>query len=117
MLPSRITAVVIALLGLGLASFDADGQAPPAPISDEALKWVVRLALQSIDRAVCDGFNPCAKVTPEELERPPISLDQARSALIAGTRTALAHWCGLDGSRRSVLPMTERLRKMGFNNR
>jgi hypothetical protein len=117
MLPSRIMVVVIALLGLGLASFDADGQTPPAPISDEAVKRVVRLALQSIDRAVCDGFNPCAKVTPEELERPPISLDQARSALIAGTRTALAHWCGPDGSRRSVLPMTERLRKMGFNNR
>ena len=74
--------------GIRSPSLDA-GQAPPAPISDEAVKRAVRLALQSIDRALCDGFNPCAKVTPEELEHPPISIDQARSALIVGSAR---HW-------------------------
>jgi hypothetical protein len=78
---------------------------------------MVKLALQNIERAVCDGFNPCTPATPSELENPPISLDEARSALIAGTRTALANWCGLDGNRRSVLPMQENLRKRRFSNR
>lgn len=106
------------ILGLGLVvSLDASGQPGPAPIPDEAVSKMLQLGLQNIDRAVCDGFNPCAPATPAELKEPPISLDQARAALITGTRTALANWCGLDGNRRSVLPMTQQLRKLRFSNR
>jgi hypothetical protein len=107
-------------LGLAAASIALAQPAPPAPqtIPDEVVERVVRLGLQNIHRAVCDGFNACEPATAEELEYPPITLDQARTALATGMRTALAHWCGLDADRRSVLPMTRHLRKvLRFNNR
>jgi hypothetical protein len=111
-----ILALATAILGFcAFASLDARGQ--PATIPDEAVKSMLKRALQNIEHAVCDGFNPCAPATAAELENPPIPLDAARSALTAGIRTALANWCGLDGNRRSVLPMQQHLRKMGFNNR
>src|SRR5262245_15182983 len=95
---SRIIACTLAILGLcSVAPEGSWGQPTPAPFPDEAVKRMLELALQNIERAVCDGFNPCAPATPSELENPPISLDETRSALIAGTRTALANWCGLDG--------------------
>src|SRR5512145_2713594 len=105
--------------GLSLAvACHAAAQPAPATVPDEVVQSLLELALKNIHKAACDGFNACAPTTPEELEFPPITLEQARSAVLAGTRTALAHWCGLDGNRRSVLPMTRHLRKaMRFNNR
>jgi hypothetical protein len=115
---SRIIALAAAMLGLcSVASLDAWGQPAPVPIPDAAVKRLLMRALENIERAVCDGFNPCTPATPAELESPPISLDEARFALIAGTRTALAGWCGLDANRRSVLPMQQQVRKRGYNNR
>lgn len=100
------------------AAFDAVGQPARASVPDAVVQSILELALNNIHRAACDGFNACAPTTPEELEFPPITIEQARSAVLAGTRTALAHWCGLDANRRSVLPMTRHLRKvMRFNNR
>ena len=107
------------IAGLGLVvAFDASGQSGPPSIPDEVVRRMLERGLQNIDRAVCDGFNTCAPTTASELENPPITFEQARSALLAGTRTALARWCGLDADRRSVLPMTRHLRKvLRFNNR
>ena len=110
-------AASIAGLGLGVA-FDVTAQSRPPHIPDEAVRRMIVLGLENIHRAVCDGFNTCAPTSPSELESPPITLDQARAALLAGTRTALASWCGLDADRRSVLPMRRYLRKvLRFNNR
>jgi hypothetical protein len=108
-----------AIAGLGLAVASACWAQPaPQAIPDTVVERMLRLGLENIHRAACDGFNACAPTTPEELEYPPITLDQARTALMAGTRTALAHWCGLDADRRSILPMTRHLRKvLRFNNR
>ena len=37
---------------------------------------------------------------------------------MAGTRSAVARWCGLDADRRSLMPMTRHLRqKLGFSGR
>jgi len=111
--------LVASIVGLGLVvAFDASGQSSPPSIPDEAVRRALELGLQNIHRAVCDGFNDCAPTTPAELANPPITIEQARSALLAGTRTALARWCGLDAGRRSVLPMTRHLRKvLRFNDR
>ena len=98
-------AASIAGLGLVVASVASAQPAPPT-IPDAVVERMLKLGLENIHRAACDGFNACAPATPEELEYPPITLDQARTAVLAGTRTALAHWCGLDADRRSVLPMT-----------
>lgn len=105
-----------AIAGLALAA--ASGVSAQAPgIPDEAVKRILDLALKNLHRATCDGFNDCAPATAFELEYPPLTLDQARAAMIAGTRTAIASWCGLDADRRSVLPMTKHLRKLRFNER
>lgn len=108
-----------AAAGLSLAvACHAAAQPVPPSVPDEVVQGMLELALKNIHRAACDGFNACAPTTAEELEFPPITLEQARTAVVAGTRTALAHWCGLDGDRRSVLPMTRHLRKvLRFNNR
>jgi hypothetical protein len=110
-------AASIAGLGL-LAALPASAQSRPPPIPDEVVRAALELGLKNIHRAVCDGFNTCAPTTPEEMENPPIAIEHARSALLTGTRTALARWCGLDADRRSVLPMMRHLRKaLRFDNR
>jgi hypothetical protein len=117
----RAAGVALAASIAGLALMSASGAlAQPAPptIPDGVVKGMLELGLKNIHRAACDGFNACAPTTPEELEFPPITIDQARVAVLTGTRTALAHWCGLDANRRSVLPMNRHLRKvLRFNNR
>ncbi len=112
---ARLAATII---GLGLVASVASAQPAPQTIPDPVVERMLKLGLENIHRAACDGFNSCEPATPQELEYPPITLDQARIALVAGTRTALAHWCGLDGDRRSVAPMNRHLRKvLRFNNR
>lgn len=118
-------AVALALLAiLGLAPLGATAtsaqpgsHAAPAPFPDEVVQRMLQLALKNINRAACDGFNPCAPATPMELKHPPITLDQARAALAVGVRTAVADWCGLDSARRSVVPMQKELRKLRLSNR
>ena len=108
-------------LMLVLALFGALGvSAQPAPpdIPDTAVRKMLELGLQNIHRALCEGINQCAPTTAAELENPPITIQDARAALMAGTRTALAQWCGLDANRRSVLPLTQHLRKvLRYNER
>ena len=117
----RAIAVVVlasALLGAGAGGMtSAAAQPPPAPISDEAVRRILMLALENIQQAACDGFNLCQPATPHELKFPPVSIDQARAAVLTGTRTAIANWCGLDGDRRSVRPLMDQLRKARFNSR
>lgn len=117
----RAAAVALAasIAGPGfVVAGDASAQSRPPRIPDEVVQKMLVLGLKNIHRAVCDGFNTCAPTTPEELENPPITIRQARAALVAGTRTALARWCGLDADRRSVAPMQRYLRKeLRFNNR
>lgn len=72
---------------------------------------MIELGLKNIHRALCDGFNQCTPATSDELENPPISLDQARAAILIGGRSAFATWCGLDANRRSVLPFLRQLRQ------
>src|SRR5262245_777188 len=112
-------ALAAAIAGLGIAiALQASAQQGPPNIPDEVVRTILQLGLKNIDRAACDGFNTCAPTTPEELENPPISLDHARAAVLAGARTALAHWCGLDADRRNVAPMVRHLRRvLRFDNR
>jgi hypothetical protein len=107
------------MFGLALvAAVGASGQQAADAIPDAVVRKMIELGLQNIQRATCDGFNDCAPASPSEFELPPLTLEQARSAMLVGTRTALANWCGFDGDRRSVLPMTRHLRQvLRFNER
>ena len=115
---ARISTTAL-VLGLGLfMALDVSGQPAPSPIPDIAVRKIIELGLKNIHRALCQGLEQCAPATPEELDNPPITLNHARAAVLAGTRTAFALWCGLDANRRSVLPMTRQLRQvLRFNER
>jgi hypothetical protein len=73
-------------------------------ISDGAARAAIKLALEKIGTAICESNQPCAPAIPEEFERPPITVVDARAAMVFGIKSALAQWCGLDW-RRSFLPM------------
>jgi hypothetical protein len=110
-------ATAVLVLGLTIAT-QAPAQSPLREIPDEVARKMLELGLRNIDRAVCGGLDMCAPATPQELEFPPISVDNARGALLAGTRSAYATWCGLDANRRSIVPMMRVLRqKWRFNDR
>jgi hypothetical protein len=116
--PSSLAAAAL-LSAWGLVAAAEAAAQPAAPdIPDAVVERMLKLGLENIHRAVCDGFNPCTPATPQELEFPPITMDQARAALATGTRSAVARWCGLDADRRSLMPMTRQLRqKLGFSGR
>jgi hypothetical protein len=107
-------------LGMSLAAVSgalAQQKAPP-PIPDALVRKMIELGLKNIGKAVCDGFNACAAATEAELKEPPITLEQARAVILVGGRSAIAHWCGLDAERRSVLPLLTQLRRSkAFNER
>jgi hypothetical protein len=113
----RVAAATVLILGLTIAT-QAPAQSALPEIPDEVARKMLELGLRNIDRAVCGGLDMCTPATPQELEFPPISVDNARGALLAGTRSAYATWCGLDANRRSILPMMRVLRqKWRFNDR
>ena len=107
------------MLGLGqLVALEVLAQPAPPQIPDAVVRQMLELGLQNIQRALCQGLDTCAPATPEEFANPPISMQHARVAVMTGTRTALAVWCGLDADRRSVLPMTRQARQVfRFNER
>jgi hypothetical protein len=112
-------APVAALLALGLALFtEAAAQPPPGEIPDAVVRRMLELGLQNIQRGLCGGLDGCAPATPEEFELPPITIPQARIAIVVGTQSAFARWCGLDADRRSIAPMLRQVRqKLKFNER
>ena len=117
----RATRLPMTAIVLGIAlmtAFGAMAQMAPPPIPDAVVRKMIELGLRNIDKAVCDGFNACAAATEAELKDPPISVEQARAVLLVGGRSAIAHWCGLDAERRSVLPLLTQLRRSkGYNER
>jgi hypothetical protein len=88
-------------------------QPGPPEIPDAVAGRMIALGLQNIHRGLCGGLNGCAPATPEEYQIPPITLGQARVAILAGTQSAVARWCGLDADRRSIAP-TMRLVRQKF---
>lgn len=106
-----LPAAAVALGALLAAASGATAQQALPPVPDALVRKMIDLGLKNIDKAVCDGFNPCAPATAAELKDPPISVEQARVLILVGGRSAIAHWCGLDAERRSVLPLLTQLRR------
>lgn len=109
--------LALAALGLMLATtFSAAAQPSAATVPDDVVRKMMELGLKNIHRALCDGFNQCAAATPGEFEIPPLTIDQARAAMMVGARSAFARWCGFDADRRSVLPFMGQLRRSKLYN-
>src|SRR5262249_32097642 len=106
--PAAALLVLGSVLGLvvGAAlSIAASAQQPLPEIPDVVVRKMIELGLQNIQRGLCGGLDGCAPATPEEFELPPITPGQARVAMLTGTQSAFARWCGLDADRRRIPPM------------
>ena len=117
--PSIRLPVAAFLLAIGLAwAPGAAAQHDALNIPEPVVRKLLKLGLENIHHALCDGFNECKPTTPDELENPPITVDQARMAVVIGVRSAFARWCGFDVERRSILPFSRQLRQvLHLNNR
>jgi hypothetical protein len=111
--------VLTTAFGLWLACMSgASSQPNPASIPEPVVRKMLELGLKNIHRALCDGFNQCTPATPAEFERPPVSVEQVRAAILVGSRSAVVRWCGFDADRSSVLPFMRRLRQSkAYNER
>jgi hypothetical protein len=104
--------VALSAIAIAIAA-EATAQPGPPEIPDAVAQRMIELGLQNIQRGLCGGLNGCAPATPEEFQLPPITLGQARVAILAGTQSAVARWCGLDADRCSIAP-TMRLVRQKF---
>lgn len=50
--------------------------------------------------------------TPEELAKPPVTLERARIVLMVGFMSGKADWCGLDWQEQLYLPLMRYFRKV-----
>jgi hypothetical protein len=107
-----VPVVVMSVLAI-VISAEVAAQPGPPEIPDEVARRMIALGLQNIHRGLCGGLSGCAPATPEEYQLPPITLGHARIAILAGTQSAVARWCGLDADRRSIAP-TMRLVRQKF---
>jgi hypothetical protein len=112
LMPIVRSMVALSAIAIAIAA-GAAAQSGPPEIPDAVAQRMIDLGLQNIQRGLCGGLNGCAPATPEEFQLPPITLGQARVAILAGTQSAVARWCGLDADRRSIAP-TMRLVRQKF---
>jgi hypothetical protein len=71
-------------------------------VTDAAARESFNLAVSKIQTTKC-GAAPCAPATPAEIANPPITIEDARVAMVTAIKSALAQWCGLTPLR-SFLP-------------
>jgi hypothetical protein len=105
-------AAVVSAMALVTAA-EVSAQPGPPEIPDAVVSKMLELGLRNIHRGLCGGLSGCAPATPEEFQLPPISLGLGRIAMLTGTQSAVARWCGLDADRRSIAP-TMRLVRQKF---
>lgn len=77
----------------------------PQPSKDDAVRKMLNLALDNIQRAVCEDRRPCAPATPQERANPPLTIDEARLVVERGVLSAAGEHCGLDWQKLNFLPL------------
>jgi hypothetical protein len=97
-------AAILLLIASPCAGEETFEQKATRTFPDKDVEGMLRLALQNIDKALCENNKPCAPATPDELAHPPLSVTEARRIMIQGSTSALAESCGLD-YKRSFVPM------------
>ena len=81
------------------------------PARTEPHRQLLMIALDNLGRARCEGGQPCAPATVEERATPPITDDQARAVVEAGSISVVAEHCGLDWQRRNFEPLMKHHRE------
>jgi hypothetical protein len=73
-------------------------------LREDSVERMLQLALKRLPQAMCGKGKRCAPLTPEEKSKPPLSIEQARSAMTAGVLSGTAQHCQLDWKKRVFLP-------------
>jgi hypothetical protein len=76
-----------------------------APSKDDAVRKMLNLALDNIQRALCENGRPCAPATPEERINPPLTIEEARLVFERGILSAAGEHCGLDWQKLNFQPL------------
>ncbi len=106
------------LFGLAIAlSGHAEAQDPESPpyFNRGDVQRAITRALSAIHTVKC-GKAPCAKATTEEFTSPPIDVDEARIALLAGATSARLKWCGLEWKQRAYPLMMQQFQLRGIHD-
>jgi hypothetical protein len=112
-----LTRFVIAIVATATIQH-AQAQGTSQLLTDDKVREALQTALNNINRARCEGLQPCAPATPDELRTLPLSLEHARAAMRAGLASGGMEWCRLDWQQRSYRPMMDHYRKaIGLNDR
>jgi hypothetical protein len=101
----RAVLIVVSVWMAGNPALAQTGEA--TQLADAQVRHALNLALRNIHKALC-GDAACAVATADEFVKPPITLDQARTAINTGVLSGTAQWCGLDWKHRLFLPMMSR---------
>jgi hypothetical protein len=108
----RVLCPLVAIIAM--ATQVAAGAQEPSEPHQKLLK----LALDNLQKALCGNGQPCAPATASERANPPVTDEQARAIVGAGTISVLAEHCGLDWTRRNFMPMMQYHRqKLKMNRR
>ena len=65
-------------------------------ISDHAARNAITLAQSKLRNAACGTDAACLSANTEELPFPPVTVEQARAAMLFAATSAFAEWCGVD---------------------
>ena len=85
-------------------------------ISDGAALEAIKLALTNIEKVTCESKRPCDPASSEEFVHPPISVEDGRVAMVAGIKSALGEWCGINWIRsfRPMIAISRDEKKMNY---
>jgi hypothetical protein len=102
----RLITCTIALL-VAITAPSAHAQNPPQNplLSDEHVQRVLMLALDNIQRGMCENLQPCAPTTDAEKRNPPITMAEARAVMHRGVLSGVAVHCDMDWAQRNFQPM------------
>jgi hypothetical protein len=100
----RLSCLVLVATMLATSPQSHPATAAPAS-SDDPVYKLLMLALDSIQRGICENKQPCAPATAEEKADPPITIAEARIVVARAVVSAGAEHCNLDWRGRNFNPM------------
>jgi hypothetical protein len=83
----------------------AQGAPALGQFSDDQVRRILMLALDNIQRGICENNQPCAPTTEAERQNPPITIPEARAIMQRGVVSGAAMHCDMDWGRRNFEPM------------
>jgi hypothetical protein len=104
MIRTTLAIIIASIIFAADARADAFEEKYGKMITDEVARDGIALALSKIQSAKCDADKFCEPAGRQELAEPPLTIANARMAMVTAAKSALTQWCGLNASR-SFLPM------------